>query len=163
MAAPKGKRPKTTLVQQSVIQQVETLLLALPEKKAEEVSVRGAVHQLQDQLKSALERGYRHEELVGILAEQGINLTATTLKAYLAPGKRQAKGNTKRAYTRKPKETQPESIDPAPSPAPAAETDTLPTTKPAEPEPSPKTKRATTKTPKAPKAPPATRRKKAVS
>jgi len=143
MAAPKGKRPKTTLVQTSVIQQVETLLQSLPEKQAEEVSVRGAVHQLQDQLKSALERGYSYDELVRILAEQGISLTASTLKAYLPPGKRQAKGTTKRAYTRKPKETQAESISPVPVPA-------------ADPTPP-------AQTPKAPRATSTNRRKKAAS
>lgn len=159
MAAPKGKRPKNTLVQQSAIQQVETLLQSLPEKQAEEVSVRGAVHQLKDQLKSALERGYSYDELVGILAEQGINLTAATLKAYLPPGKRQAKGATKRAYTRKPKATQAGSMAPVPAP----EADRVPTATPAEAKPSPKTKRTTTKTTKAPKATPTTRRKKAAS
>jgi len=159
MAAPKGYRPKLTLVQQSAIQQVETLLQALPEKPAEEVSARAAVLQLQDQLKAALERGYSYAELSTILAEQGINLTAATLKTYLPTGKRPAKGATKRAYTRKSKATQAESIAPVPTPS----ADPAPLAVPAETKPSPKTKRTSTKTAKGPKATPATRRKKAAS
>lgn len=96
MAAPKGNRPRTTFVRRTAIQQVETLLNALPEKLQSQVSVRAAVNQLKDQLQTALARGYSYADLAMMLVEQGIQITPTTLKTYLPSGKRRLKAATSR-------------------------------------------------------------------
>ena len=55
----------------------------LKEKPKEELTLRESIYFLRDKLKSALKKGYSYQDLSGILEEQGILISASTLKQYL--------------------------------------------------------------------------------
>lgn len=63
----------------------------------------------------ALSRGYSYEEVAGLLKQQGVEISASTLKSYLA----QMKPSTRKRGGRK-KKTDGEAIAVAPTEAPAA-------------------------------------------
>ena len=80
------------------VEQATLLLEELPEKPRENLSLREAVKQMQDSLKAALAKGYSYEELAQMLAKQGIQISAFTLKNYVPSGKRSiTKGKTRKS------------------------------------------------------------------
>ena len=56
----------------------------LQEKPKEELSLRESIYFLRNKLNLALKKGYNHQELSEILEQQGILISAATLKQYLA-------------------------------------------------------------------------------
>lgn len=88
MPTPTGKRPKATVVKQDSIEQTNTFLQSLPEKPKENLSLREAIDQMQDSLREALSKGYNYQELAALLTEQGIKISAFTLKNYVPSGRR---------------------------------------------------------------------------
>lgn len=95
-----GKKPKATLVKQDAIEQTSVFLQSLPEKPKENLSLREAIDQMQDSLREALAKGYNYQELAAMLTEQGIKISAFTLKNYVPSGRRRAaKGQTAKPKT----------------------------------------------------------------
>ena len=91
------KRTRATAVSPESIEQATVFLEELPEKPKEDLSLREAVGQMQDSLKAALAKGYSYEELAQMLAGQGIQISAFTLKNYVPSGKRStAKGKPRK-------------------------------------------------------------------
>jgi len=84
------KRTRATTVSPDSVEQATVFLQELPEKPKEDLSLREAVGQMQDSLKAALAKGYSYDELAKMLAEQGIQISAFTLKNYVPSGKRSA-------------------------------------------------------------------------
>ena len=75
----------------------------LKEKPKEELTLRESIYFLRDKLKSALKKGYSYQDLSGILEEQGILISASTLKQYLTD-------ITKESASRKEKEVSQEEV-----------------------------------------------------
>ena len=84
MITAKKRLPGSATVQQTAIQQATSLLEQLPEKPKEIWSLREAIDLLQDSITTALARGYSHEEVATMLADQGIKISVSSLKRYLA-------------------------------------------------------------------------------
>ncbi|QZZ19091.1 hypothetical protein J5X98_16910 [Leptothermofonsia sichuanensis E412] len=97
MALSTRKRPRASLVKQETVGHAISFLEDLPEKTKEELSLREAVGQMQEQIKAALDKGYNYEEIAKMLSEKGIKISALTLKNYAPSGRRQsAKAKAKR-------------------------------------------------------------------
>ena len=62
----------------------------LEEKKPEELTLRESIHFLKDKLRSALKKGYSYQDLSEILEQQGILVSAATLKQYLTESSKEA-------------------------------------------------------------------------
>ncbi|MDX2231485.1 MAG: hypothetical protein NW220_17750 [Leptolyngbyaceae cyanobacterium bins.349] len=154
------------MVSPDAIEQATTFLQELPEKPKEDLSLREAVGQMQESLKAALAKGYSYEELAQMLAGQGIQISAFTLKNYVPSGKRSvSKG--------KPRKTKKDQADEAIAPMasltmdePEEEPDDMPEETPEEtPEEAPpeekptRTRRAPSKTATTAKTPGTRRRK----
>ncbi|MDX2242444.1 MAG: hypothetical protein NW224_17295 [Leptolyngbyaceae cyanobacterium bins.302] len=101
------KRTRATIVSPEAVEQATVLLEELPEKPKEDLSLREAVGQMQDSLKAALAKGYSYEELAQMLAKQGIQISAFTLKNYVPSGKR----STSKGKTRKSSKTQDDALE----------------------------------------------------
>lgn len=71
-------------VKTTMLDQAASLLDELPEKPEATVSLRQAIELLQADLRSSLDKGYGYEELAAVLAKQGIEISPSTLKRYLA-------------------------------------------------------------------------------
>ncbi len=98
MALQPRKRSRSTIVNADSVEQASLFLQELPEKQKENLSLREAVGQMQDSIKAALNKGYTYDELAKMLASQGIQISAFTLKNYVPSGKRSAsKTKTPRA------------------------------------------------------------------
>ncbi len=139
MTSAPRKRTRATIVSPEAVEQATTLLEDLPEKPKENLSLREAVKQMQDSLKAALAKGYSYEELAQMLAKQGIQISAFTLKNYVPSGKRSiTKGKTRKSKALEDDEIMAEvaeSIQAEPVSLPAKATKTR----------GPKTTKATTK------------------
>ncbi|WP_088891047.1 hypothetical protein [Leptolyngbya ohadii] len=92
----------TSSVPQGALSQVSLTLTDLPDKPKETWSLREVIEQLQEPISIALQRGYSYEEVVKILADCGIHITASSLKRYLSIAKR-ANSTAKQRRTRTPK------------------------------------------------------------
>ncbi|MDJ0648100.1 MAG: hypothetical protein QNJ60_05280 [Xenococcaceae cyanobacterium MO_188.B19] len=68
----------------------------LKEKPKEELTLRESIYFLRDKIKSALKKGYSYQDLSGILEEQGILISASTLKQYLTDITKQSTSRRKR-------------------------------------------------------------------
>ena len=68
----------------------------LKEKPKEELTLRESIYFLRDKIKSALKKGYSYQDLSGILEEQGILISASTLKQYLTEINKESAGRRKR-------------------------------------------------------------------
>lgn len=90
MALQPRKRSRSTIVNADSVEQASLFLQELPEKQKENLSLREAVGQMQDSIKAALSKGYTYDELAKMLANQGIQISAFTLKNYVPSGKRSA-------------------------------------------------------------------------
>lgn len=94
------KRTRATTVSPDSVEQATVFLQELPDKPKEDLSLREAVGQMQDSLKAALAKGYSYDELARMLADQGIQISAFTLKNYVPSGKRSAnKGKPRKSKT----------------------------------------------------------------
>lgn len=63
---------------------LEKLEARIPPKPKEGMTLREIIQKSKPIIIKALKRGYTYEEIVAILAEEGINIKAVTLKQYLA-------------------------------------------------------------------------------
>lgn len=149
MATTTRRRSKTTNLTRQVIDQVGELLRELPEKPKEKLSLREAVDQLQDQIKATLANGYSYDEVATMLTNQGIEISAATLKRYVPAGRNKSgKRATTGTRTRRPRgtktetaapeleaaidlptESAPETDAPAPTPEPSEDATATPTRK----------------------------------
>jgi hypothetical protein len=84
------RRSKSVTIQPTLVNTAGSFLEDLPAKPKEAFSLREAVDQLRDPLKASLAKGYSYQDLAGMLREQGISISASTLKNYVPSGKRQA-------------------------------------------------------------------------
>ena len=104
MPPTKQRTSTSAAVRKAAIEQAGLSLQGLPEKPKDTWSLREAVSLLHDSISTALSRGYSHEEVSALLGEQGVSITASSLKRYLATARREKEGpksKTKRA--RKPR------------------------------------------------------------
>jgi hypothetical protein len=95
MAGRSGKRPRVASINPSAVDDAASILDDLPEKEKESFSLREAVTELQEQIKSALAKGYSYEDVAELLAKKGIDISASTLKNYVPAGKRQTRATSR--------------------------------------------------------------------
>jgi hypothetical protein len=102
---PIRQRPSAAAaVTKAAIAQATNMLDELPARPKESWSLREAVNMLQDSITTALSRGYSYEEVTVLLAGKGVDITASSLKRYLATAKKKEDG-AKATKTRKPRMT----------------------------------------------------------
>jgi hypothetical protein len=128
---PRAKqRPSVaTIVSKSTLEQASVSLQALPDKPKEVWSLRETVMLLQDDITSALNRGYTYDEIVKVLADKEIGITASSLKRYLATARRD-RGNGAVRRTRQSRSSQALAAQPATTvvaPVPSAQPRSSPT------------------------------------
>ena len=82
----------------------------LKEKPKEELTLRESIYFLRDKIKSALKKGYSYQDLSGILEEQGILISASTLKQYLMDITKESASRRKRTKSGQSKTSQSEDI-----------------------------------------------------
>ena len=82
----------------------------LKEKPKEELTLRESIYFLRDKLKSALKKGYSYQDLSEILEEQGILISASTLKQYLTDITKESTSRRKRSKSGQTKTSQSEDI-----------------------------------------------------
>lgn len=97
MAATTRGRSKSAAVNRELLETAGSFLETLPEKPKEEMSLREAMKHLREPIQAALAKGYNYPDLAEVLAQQGIRISATTLKNYVPTGKRQAAKEKKAA------------------------------------------------------------------
>lgn len=83
-----SKPSRAVRVQSRTVNQTRTALRNLPEKEKELLPLQEAIHQLRVPIKAALDKGYSHQEIAAMLQRQEILISVSTLKRYLALGKR---------------------------------------------------------------------------
>lgn len=104
MAGTTSKRSRAASIQKQAIDQVNASLQELPEKPKDNLSLREAVNQLQDEIRAALAKGYSYEDLASMFSEKGIDISALTLKRYVSSGRsRASKAKTPATRTRRPR------------------------------------------------------------
>lgn len=113
MPGPGGGKRTAAAVKQASIEGTSAFLESLPDKPKEDLSLREAIDQMRDSVRSALSKGYTYQELAAMLTEKGIKISAFTLKNYVPSGRRrsakeQAPEKTTTRRTRKAKEESPE-------------------------------------------------------
>jgi hypothetical protein len=102
MATQVLKRSRAKFVSKQTVEQVGTYLQELPEKTPDTLSLRQTIERLRESIEAALAKGYSYEELVPMLAQQGIDIQPSTLKRYVLTrsdrpaGKRATTGKTTR-------------------------------------------------------------------
>jgi hypothetical protein len=96
MAKTKKRSFASAAIPKSAIEQVGSTLKDLPAKPKENLSLREAVSELHDSITMALARGYSYDEVVEILAGQGVEITVASLKRYLAVARKEASETPKR-------------------------------------------------------------------
>ncbi len=104
MITTKKRLPGSATVQQTAIQQATSLLDQLPEKPKEIWTLKEAIDLLQDSITTALKRGYNYEEVAAMLADQGIQISVSSLKRYLASTKKE-KAMSEVVKLRRPRRT----------------------------------------------------------
>lgn len=65
----------------------------LEQKQQEELTLRESIYLLRDKLRGALKKGYSYQDLSEILEQQGILVSAATLKQYLTESKKEVTKN----------------------------------------------------------------------
>lgn len=98
MATQTRKRTRAKFVSKQTVEQVGASLQNLPEKTPDNHSLRQAVEQLRGTIEAALAKGYSYEDLIPILAQQGIDIQPSTLKRYILTGG--TRSTTKRSSTK---------------------------------------------------------------
>jgi hypothetical protein len=110
MTAKVLKRSRAKFVSKQIVDQMGLTLQALPEKTPDTLSLRQTIERLREPIEAALAKGYNYEELVPMLAQEGINIQPSTLKRYVLSGgdrsarKRSTTGKTKTRQSRKQSE-----------------------------------------------------------
>lgn len=69
----------------------------LEKKRSEELTLRESIYLLRDKLRGALKKGYSYQDLSEILEQQGILVSAATLKQYLTESNKEASKGKNRA------------------------------------------------------------------
>jgi hypothetical protein len=69
----------------------------LEKKQQEELTLRESIYLLRDKLRGALKKGYSYQDLSEILEQQGILVSAATLKQYLTESNKEATKGKNRA------------------------------------------------------------------
>jgi hypothetical protein len=95
MAPTKRRSSASAAISQSAIEQVGSILKNLPEKPKENLSLREVVSELHSAITTALGRGYSYDEVVAILADQGVEITVASLKRYLAAARKESTTKSK--------------------------------------------------------------------
>ncbi len=103
MAVATGRRPKAISVSKQAVDQAGALLGQLPEKPKENLSLRDAIDQLQEEIKEALSKGYTYIDLAGLLANKDILISPATLKRYVSMGRGRAAQARKEAAVKTPR------------------------------------------------------------
>jgi hypothetical protein len=118
MATTRKRSFNTGSVPKATIAQATSALKGLPTKPKETLSMRETFEMLHEPITAALAKGYSPEEIITMLANQGIAINLSSLKYYLASIRRQ-KAAPSAPKTRKPRKTEPDAIaaDVAPSPS----------------------------------------------
>lgn len=101
-----NRRSKSSIVKKEVVGDVADFLQELPDKPKSDLSLKEAVRELQELIRAAFAKGYTHAEVAAMLTDQGIRISAFTLKSYVPAGKRQAT----RGKTRRPRKTSDASV-----------------------------------------------------
>jgi hypothetical protein len=134
---PRTRSQAASKIAPASIAQLTSVFDALPEKPRETYTLRQAVSLLYEPLQTALSRGYDYDEIAAILAEQGIPISAFSLKRYLSFSKSEqtqtSSGQGKRRGRR-----QEASVEAAPELAEGTASSIEP---PTQPEPEPTSKR----------------------
>jgi hypothetical protein len=110
-------RPKSANVSKTAIDQLGSLLQDLSEKPKAEMSLREAINELREPIQSAMAKGYNYEDIVKILAEEGIPTTVTTVKRYISlgnPPRRKSSGKTRAKRGRTASTSEADAESPAP-------------------------------------------------
>ncbi|WP_088892342.1 hypothetical protein [Leptolyngbya ohadii] len=84
---PRTRSQAASKIASNSIAQLTSVFDALPEKPRETYTLREAVSLLSQPIRTALSRGYNYDEIAVILAEQGIAISAFSLKRYLSLSK----------------------------------------------------------------------------
>ncbi|HEY9624428.1 MAG TPA: hypothetical protein V6C78_28995 [Crinalium sp.] len=82
------RSPSSTRISKSAIEQATVTLNDLPEKPKENWSLQEAVNVMSEAITAALDRGYSYDEVASMLGNQGVDISASTLRYYLARSKR---------------------------------------------------------------------------
>ncbi len=89
MALSRRRRSSSAVeVSKSSLEEVITELQDLPERPKNSLSLREAIAHLQVPIDEALDKGYSHEEVSTLLREEGIQISPSSLRRYLAIAKR---------------------------------------------------------------------------
>lgn len=81
-------RAKSSAVLPSSIALLSEDLSSLPERPKETYSLREAISKLSQPISTALDRGYSYEEIAGILKDNGIAISTSSLKSYVTQNKK---------------------------------------------------------------------------
>jgi hypothetical protein len=149
MATTKKRSSASATISKSSIDNVHSTLKDLPEKPKETLSLREAIGELHESITAALNRGYNYDEVVTILASQGVEITVASLKRYLAAARKEVADKpkrTRRTTTRSRKELFEKQAEALPNAA-APATETIQIAEPM-PEPEPEMEAEPAKTPR---------------
>lgn len=113
MATMRRRSSASAAIPKSAIGKVGSALLDLPEKPREKLSLREAVSELHESITAALDRGYSYDEVVKILANQGVDITVASLKRYLAAARKESGVNSKGRRSSRTRSLKPLSDEPA--------------------------------------------------
>lgn len=111
MPTPNKRSSSPSAVAKTALEQATLALSELPEKPRDIWSLKEAVAFMQESITAALDKGYSHEEVAGMLAQNGVDIRAASLKYYLAALKRDQDSTTKTKTrrTRRPRAAKAES------------------------------------------------------
>jgi hypothetical protein len=101
-------------ISKNSIEQVSLSLQDLPEKPKDSYSLREAIALMHSSITTALSRGYKHEEISKLLANQGIKITASSLRRYLSITKPKTEGKVR--AKRQPRKAKTEEAAPVKTP-----------------------------------------------
>lgn len=71
-------------VSKDQLEKVSGMLQELPPKPKDELSLKEAIAEMYENITAALNRGYNHAEISEVLKGQGLQISSSTLKSYLA-------------------------------------------------------------------------------
>lgn len=107
---PRTRQQAASKIAPTSITQITSVFDALPEKPRETYSLRETVSQLYEPIRTALSRGYNYDEIAAILAEQGITISAFSLKRYLSLSKAEQTQSPKSEQGKRRRGRQPKSL-----------------------------------------------------
>jgi hypothetical protein len=83
MATTNRRASTSSAVSKTMLEQASLTLGKLPEKPKHDVSLREAIQLMQEDIRSALDKGYSHEEVASLMSEHGVEINGPSLKYYL--------------------------------------------------------------------------------